>query len=167
MRFRDRTGATADALPDPGEHVQEHEHEQERLDQGPHDELAKVLAQHDEIAQDQARRAVRLAAKVERVGSREIGACWRAGTATAVVSSFAQLLTGEVDEYGFERRLGDGQVEHIETAALGRVTTRGTIRSAPVMCSSTPPSISRIRVMPSSSPEMCWRGLPDPRSTLR
>ena len=45
--------ASADALTDLGEDVEEDEAQQERLDQGPQHELAEVLAQHDEIAQQQ------------------------------------------------------------------------------------------------------------------
>ena len=53
VRLGDPAAAAADALTDAREHVQEHEHEQERLDQRARDELAEVLAQHDQVAQDQ------------------------------------------------------------------------------------------------------------------
>ena len=44
----------ADPLPDRGEDVEEHEHEQERLDQDAEDELDDVLAEHEEVAADES-----------------------------------------------------------------------------------------------------------------
>ena len=52
-RLAGTSAAAADALTDRREHVEEHEHEQERLHERAGDELAEVLAQHDEVALDQ------------------------------------------------------------------------------------------------------------------
>ena len=52
-----------------GEHVQEDEDEQKGLHERANDELEEVLLQHDEVALDQREQRLRLAAKLERVGS--------------------------------------------------------------------------------------------------
>ena len=46
-------GRAPDALTDRREDVQEDEHQQERLHEGPGDELADVLAEHGQVAQEQ------------------------------------------------------------------------------------------------------------------
>jgi hypothetical protein len=115
---------------------------------GADDELDEVLAQHDQVAQDQRPEArsgwpprpsgsgsARFDAAVR--AARLVGSRW---------PSVAQLLAGEVDEDGLEGRLGDREVGDLEA---GRprppLTTRGSRRSAPFTWSSTRRR-SRVRV---------------------
>ncbi len=58
-----------DALPDLGEHVEEHEAEQERLDQRAKHELHSCLRSTTRSRRSSAPRAVQLAAATERVGT--------------------------------------------------------------------------------------------------
>ena len=52
----DAAGRAGRAVADLREHVGEHEHQQERLDQRARDERLEVLAQHDDVAAQQRQR---------------------------------------------------------------------------------------------------------------
>ena len=77
----------------------------------------EVLAQHDEVAQQQGAQR-RPARRGHRAGGAAADARGRCSVVRAVISP--AVLPGEVDEHGLQARLGDRQVDELESAALGR-----------------------------------------------
>ena len=112
-----------DALADLREHEEEHEAQQERLDQRPQHELAQVLAQHQEVAQDQRPQGGHAGGRAECSGGRStdvlVGGC-----AIDDAPSVAELLAGQVDEHRLQGRLGHREVEDREPGLLGAVRRR-------------------------------------------
>src|SRR5712691_646289 len=149
----------SDALPDLGEHVEEHEAEQERLDQRADDEFPQVLAEHDQVAQQQ--RAKRGPTGGRDRAGRDVGDL-RAGRLDFLggrlrgywschqsLSSLPVRLMKTVSRLGSEIDRSDRSKPPRSAAS----TIFGTRRSLPVMCSSTAPSASATRVLrtPSTS----------------
>ena len=126
----------ADALPDLREDVQEDEAEQERLDDRAQHELPQVLAQHDEVAQQQ--RAERGPARgghgaggaaADPPGRRLRG--HRCGHQSR--SSLPVRLMNTVSRLGSET----DRSTRSNPPRSAAVTMRGTSRSLPCTCSST------------------------------
>ena len=134
--------------------------EQERLDDGAHQELGEVLAHTSRSRRISARRAARLASIAERVGLSSILGWSRA---VASVPHSRSALPGQVDEDRLEARLGDRQVSDLEAPALRRVDDAGHESVGSLHLSSTPPSITRVLVVSLIS----RKGSPRARRRLR
>ena len=150
-------------LADLREHVEEDEDQQERLDQGPQGELdQRAFATPSGPAASRAYKAIRLAAMAEsqraRSGRFPGRSPWpgRApGAGLELRSSVAQVLAGEVDEYGLQRGLGNREVEHeFVPAPFRRGDHRGEQPEAAASCGGPPPSTSPgLRFAPRGRPE--------------
>jgi len=90
---------------------------------------------------------MRLAAKVVRRGPTTMRS-WCG--ASGVGPSVSQLLAGEVDEDGLEAGLGDEMSATTKPPPSAAEITRASRRSEPLTLSSSPASVLRVRVTPST-----------------
>ena len=158
--------ATADPLAYQGEDVEEHEHEQERLDHRPSDERSEVLLQYGEVAEDQGAATPR--------GLRRTSTEW--GPARSVLpgdASFwgrdghlAQLLPvrvmNTVSSVGSVTDRSTSSKPSLSAAA----TTRGTIRSSLDVQLHAALDTRVSRLTPSMSRSSCTASAPPSRFAL-
>ena len=149
--------AAADALADRREHVEEDEHEQERLHQRADRELGEVLSQHDQVAQDQREQAPSGLRPPSSAQARSRWAPHRRGAGRGSRrrgGGHQSRSSLPVSEMNTVSRLGSDTERSASSKppASAALTTRGTSRSAPLTCSSTPPSTTRVRVTSAISP---------------
>ena len=139
--------AAADALADLREDVGEHEHQQQRLHDRAHDEQQRVLAQHVQVALQQGDERAR-GRRPRRAQLARPSAGGDGAASSAVVASFAQVLPGEVDEDGLERRLGDREVGHRRRRAASAASMMRGSRPRPRRRQRTVPSTTLASVAP-------------------